>query len=112
MGRKKNPNSKRQRQKQKERDLIADRRHRCGLPEEKEVDEYICLLVTVGYHLHGLDGNVRCALKIKRELLPDDFDERTEGGRKQLQLFLPLHVRNCGSVMAAEELFEVAVIDK
>ena len=70
----------------------------------------ISWLVTV---LYG-DTLLRCALKAKRATLPGDCAEypMEPENRKAIHALLPLHVQECGPIVAIEEIFEVHVTNK
>ncbi len=64
-------------------------------------------LVTV---LYG-DTLLRCALQVKRDVLPGDCAEypMEPENRKAIHALLPLHVQTCGPIVAVDELFEVHI---
>ena len=72
------------------------------------MSSYVSWLVTV------LDGTTlaKYALKVHRDLLPDDcytcYMEPEH--RAFIHTLLPLHVRDCGPIVAIDEIFEVEVI--
>ena len=72
----------------------------------------VCFLITV------LCNNrlLRCALKVKRDELQGDcidFPMEPEN-KEQLHKLLPLHVRNCGSIIEVDNcyLFEIHICER
>jgi hypothetical protein len=66
-------------------------------------------LVTV---LYG-DQFLRCALQVDRDMLEGDcadYPMELENCA-QIHALLPLHVRNCGPIVAIDEIFEVHISD-
>lgn len=76
-----------------------------GYPECDDIN----WLVTV---LYG-DTLLRCALKVKRDAVPDDCAEypMEPENRKAIHALLPLHVQTCGPIVEVEDLFEVHITD-
>ena len=71
------------------------------------MDDTVNWLVTV---LDG-EGLLKCALKVKREVLPGDcaaYPMELEN-REVIHGLLPLHVRSCGPIVDVEVIFEVHV---
>lgn len=68
---------------------------------------HICFLITILY------GNelLKCALKIEGDTLTGDCAEypMEPENREMLHDLLPLHVKECGPIVAIEKLFEVYV---
>ena len=69
--------------------------------------EHICFLITVFYEAAG--STLDCALKIKRESLPDDVTSypMEHENKKILHDLLPLHVKSAGPIIKVVDLFEV-----
>lgn len=63
--------------------------------------EYENFLITLLY-----EGSLlRCALQVRRDCLPKDWDENPS--REYLHSLLPLHVQSCGPIVEVEEIFEI-----
>ena len=73
------------------------------------MNEHVCLLITVYYE--NACVLMRCAIKVKRDALPEDCIQypMAPENRQLLHGLLPMHVRSCGPVVDAEEIFEVHV---
>lgn len=71
------------------------------------MDDNVNWLVTVLYH----DSLLKCALQVKRDALPGDCAEypMEPENRKAIHALLPLHVRECGIVVAVEEIFDIHI---
>jgi len=71
------------------------------------MDDSVSWLITV---LCG-DELLRCALKVKRDACPGDCiaHPMEPENRLAIHTMLPLHVQNCGPIVAVEELFEVHI---
>lgn len=71
------------------------------------MDDYTSYLITIYYesgrHL------IKCALKVKRDSLPDMVLKHPMDpfSRQELAERLPEHVRSCGFIVGVEEIFEV-----
>lgn len=74
------------------------------------MDEYVYFLITLLDH----DSLIRCALKVKRDVVGEDVIEYPlePENREILSNLLPEHVRSCGPIVAVStDLYDVHVVD-
>jgi len=72
------------------------------------MSNYINWLITVLYN----DELLKCALQVKRGVLSIDCElyPMEQENREKIHTLLPLHVKNCGPIVAIEDLFEIHVV--
>ena len=71
---------------------------------------YACFLITILYER----ALMRCALRVPKLKISGDCEEypMEPENRKAIHALLPLHVQECGPIVAIEEIFEVHVTNK